>query len=129
MIKKEIDVNIKLLENLLDDNRYIKFMHLLSTVYDKPSKAYTLIYRYYPGVPLKDYIGGLSTDKVIKSAFKLAHTIKYIHSVGYIHRDIKPNNILITPKGPRLFDFGLVKQIVPDGLKTNNFGTKCYKAP
>ena len=127
MIKKEIEVNKRLLEGLPNENRQIKFMHLLGTIYDAPSKAYTLVYRYYPGVPLKDYIGGLSTEKVIKSAFKLAHTINYIHSLGYIHRDIKPNNILITPKGPRLFDFGLVKTIAPDGIKTNNFGTKCYK--
>lgn len=37
----------------------------------------------------------------------------------------------MTPFGPRLFDFGLTKLLGEneEGLKTNNFGTKCYKSP
>ncbi len=41
----------------------------------------------------------------------MAHTLKYIHSMGIVHRDIKPANILVTPNGARLFDFGLAKMI------------------
>lgn len=44
-----------------------------------------------------------------------------------MHRDIKPANVLVTPAGARLFDFGLAKPV--GELKTNNFGTKCYKSP
>ena len=36
----------------------------------------------------------------------------------------------MTPDGARLFDFGLAKFVDDeDGLKTNHFGTKCYKTP
>lgn len=60
----------------------------------------------------------------------MAHTLKYIHSIGLIHRDIKPANVLVTPKGPKLFDFGLAKFVnEEEDIKTNNFGTKCYKTP
>lgn len=58
----------------------------------------------------------------------MAHTLKYIHNIGLVHRDVKPANILMTQTGPRLFDFGLAKT-TEDVLKTNNFGTKAYKTP
>jgi len=41
----------------------------------------------------------------------MAHTLNYIHLLGLVHRDIKPANILITPKGPKIFDFGLAEMI------------------
>jgi serine/threonine protein kinase len=43
--------------------------------------------------------------------FYLLHTVKFVHESGFIHRDMKPANILITKEGPRLFDFGLAKAI------------------
>jgi serine/threonine protein kinase len=41
----------------------------------------------------------------------MAHTLNYIHLLGLVHRDIKPANILMTSKGPKLFDFGLAETI------------------
>lgn len=35
----------------------------------------------------------------------------------------------MTPEGARLFDFGLAKYMDNDQLRTNHFGTKCYKTP
>ncbi len=54
---------------------------------------------------------GLKT--VTYLAMKMLDTIKYIHSCGYIHRDIKPDNFVIGHKDPKeLFciDFGLAKK-------------------
>ena len=46
-----------------------------------------------------------------RSTLILAHTLKYVHSLGIIHRDMKPGNILMTASGPKLFDFGLAKNL------------------
>lgn len=68
--------------------------------------------------------------QTLKIILTIAHTLKYIHSIGLVHRDIKPANILATPKGAKLFDFGLAKIIdLNNPIKTNNFGTKSYKCP
>jgi len=37
--------------------------------------------------------------------------LKILHNTGIIHRDMKPSNILLTTDGPKIFDFGLAKQI------------------
>ena len=64
----------------------------------------------------------------LKMILLIAKTLRAVHRAGFIHRDVKPANILITPEGPRLFDFGLAKE-KEEKMRVNNFGTKCYKTP
>jgi serine/threonine protein kinase len=103
----------------------------LDTLYDPASAAFTLVYQFYPGVPLNELIASITYPQALRTVLAVAHTLAYVHSLGLVHRDIKPANILITPSGARLFDFGLTKALGEneEGLKTNNFGTKCYKSP
>tara|TARA_B110000285_G_scaffold159152_1_gene177578 strand:+ start:552 stop:767 length:216 start_codon:yes stop_codon:yes gene_type:complete len=47
--------------------------------------------------------------------------IKYIHSAGIMHRDVKPDNILISKKGTVMFcDFGLSRGTVTDIEETKS---------
>ena len=64
---------------------------------------------------------------------KLSSAVYYLHSFGIIHRDVKPENILMTDKTEyadiRLLDFGLSK-IVRQGEKcTEPYGTLSYVSP
>jgi serine/threonine protein kinase len=43
----------------------------------------------------------------LKYAKNVLQGLKYCHSKGVVHRDLKKSNILITSKGARIFDFGL----------------------
>jgi serine/threonine protein kinase len=79
-------------------------------------------------VPLNQLIETIALKDAMRHILVLAHTLRYIHAMKVVHRDIKPANVLITPSGPKLFDFGLAKW-KEDDLKANNFGTKCYKSP
>ncbi|PSN65059.1 hypothetical protein BS50DRAFT_575150 [Corynespora cassiicola Philippines] len=78
---------------------------------------------------------------VPRALFQLAQGVNHLHSLRIIHRDIKPQNILIAypqrnqKKGPRLVisDFGLCKTL-PDNVSTligttGNAGTVGWKAP
>ncbi len=82
--------------------------------------------------------GGLTTEHIFKWIEQICDALFYAHSMGVIHRDIKPGNILITEKGDvKIADFGLAK-LTGGGItdehtrltKTNMaMGTPDYVAP
>ena len=58
----------------------------------------------------------LSGKAKLRIAALALHALAWMHSHGVIHRDIKPDNLLLTPEGePVLADFSLAKVILPGG--------------
>jgi len=83
-------------------------------------------------------LGPLETDsesikKLIRAAATVAEALAYVHKLGIVHRDLTPNNILMTKTGqPKVMDFGLVhlaersRELTRTGL---TLGTPQYMAP
>ena len=98
---------------------------------------YYLVMDLIKGQSLGKLIGatGLPEAAVLDYADQLLGVLEYIHGQGVLHRDIKPNNVVIQPDGRAvLVDFGLVKII--DGEKTSatmtflhGMGTPAYAPP
>lgn len=72
-----------------------------------------IVMEYIDGITLKEYIKRrdmLSSEEVVKIAIKIAEALKVAHAGGIIHRDIKPQNIMVTPSGDvKVTDFGIAK--------------------
>jgi serine/threonine protein kinase len=72
---------------------------------------------------------GEAADVVRAVAEALAHA----HAQGVVHRDLKPSNVLLGPTGPRLVDFGLVRDLDPARSRLTRtgvvLGTPGFLAP
>ncbi|MCA2184945.1 serine/threonine-protein kinase [Nonomuraea cavernae] len=93
-----------------------------------------IVTRYVPGRPLDEIIkddGPLDLPALVKIAHGVATALAAVHSVGVIHRDLKPGNVLILDGDPVLIDFGIAQAVDATRLtQTGMFiGTPGYLAP
>src|SRR6266446_10065977 len=57
--------------------------------------------------------GALPLEQVLKYGMQIADALDKAHRNGIVHRDLKPGNIMLTPAGAKLLDFGLAKPSAP----------------
>ncbi|CAD8127636.1 unnamed protein product [Paramecium sonneborni] len=87
------------------------------------------------GITLEEYQRQeLDNERVVCITKQILEALKYLHSKDIIHRDIKPQNIMIDPQSLHvtLIDFGLSAQLAymdGSGVMSDNCGTFLYMAP
>src|SRR5262250_2582184 len=57
--------------------------------------------------------GPLPLEQVLKYGAQIADALDKAHHIGIVHRHLKPGNIMLTPTGAKLLDFGLAKPSAP----------------
>jgi eukaryotic-like serine/threonine-protein kinase len=70
-----------------------------------------LVMEYLEGETLADRLshGALKTEQLLRYAIEIADALDNAHRQGFVHRDLKPGNIMLTRAGVKLLDFGLAK--------------------
>lgn len=99
------------------------------------TKAYFyLAIDFYDGGDLYQYLrthnGRLDELQVRAVAAEVIVALEHLHSLGFVYRDLKPENVLLDCHGHvRLADFGLCKLLVDKPLTDTICGTHTYAAP
>jgi tetratricopeptide (TPR) repeat protein/predicted Ser/Thr protein kinase len=90
---------------------------------------------YVPGEDLKSFIkraGPLSAGKTAFIARQICEGLAEAHGLGVIHRDLKPQNIMIDKEGnSRIMDFGIARSLKAKGITAEGviIGTPEYMSP
>jgi len=87
---------------------------------------------YVAGRDLSEVKGDLTREALLELLVKVARGLHYAHEQGILHRDVKPQNILVDESGePRLADFGLARDLARSTLTEDGdlVGTPLFMAP
>ena len=94
-----------------------------------------IVFEYVAGETLKqciDRLGRLPVDEAAAYAIEIGRGLAAAHVRRLVHRDVKPQNVLIDPEGrAKVTDFGIARSLESDGLtKTGRvLGTTDYVSP
>src|SRR5690348_3032186 len=94
-----------------------------------------IVFEYVQGETLKDRIrrlGRLPVAEAVAYADEIARALGYAHSRNIVHRDVKPQNVLIDAEGSaKVTDFGIARTLDQDGLTADGrvLGTTDYVSP
>ena len=109
LLQQRFQREAAVLETLGEESRYIPKLYANFT----ENGLFYLVQEWIDGLTLAEEIerkGKWNEDAVRKLMTSILHTLIYVHDRGIIHRDIKPDNIILRAGEPVLIDFGAVKE-------------------
>jgi len=101
----------------------------------KEEDTHYITMEYVPGEDLKSFIrktGKLPGEKAISIAKQVSEGLAEAHRLGVVHRDLKPQNIMIDTDGnARIMDFGIARSLEAKGITEAGMiiGTPDYMSP
>ena len=139
LLKPEISMDKKTIERFSNEIRLSRKithknvcrMHDLND--DEGAQYITM--EYVPGEDLKSFIrrvGHLPSGKAISIGKQICEGLAEAHKLGVIHRDLKPQNIMVDKSGnPKIMDFGIARSLRAEGITGEGaiIGTPEYMSP
>ncbi len=145
------DVTFKVLkEEFISDNEFVKRFRAeakaaaklnhqnIVRIYDygNDGDIYYIAMEYVDGCTLKEIIQNkapLSNEQTISVALQIAEGLMHAHNHNVIHRDIKPQNILVTKDGKhgniKVTDFGIARAATSNTINAEAVGSVHYFSP
>lgn len=104
-------------------------------IYDVGSEEHMhfIVMEYVEGITLKTYIekkGQLNYKEAVSIAIQVARGIEAAHNNNIVHRDIKPQNIMISHEGKvKVTDFGIARAATSNTIHSDVMGSVHYTSP
>jgi len=140
MLRDDVADDRESLEIFMNESKVVSMLShpnivSIRAVSFKTEKKY-LVMEYIDGISLRTYMdkrGALDFDEFISFSEQILAALEHAHSRGVVHRDIKPQNILVLKDGfIKVTDFGIAKVPEKNKGKTisdNAIGTVYYISP
>jgi casein kinase II subunit alpha len=126
--KNKIKREIKILQNLSGGPNVVK---LLDVVRDPASKTTSLVFESINNTDYRVLYPELTDFDIRYYIFEVLKALDYAHSMGIMHRDVKPHNIMIDheKKELRLIDWGLAEFYFPERDYNVRVASRYFKGP
>ncbi len=126
--KKKIKREIKILQNLCNGPNIVK---LIDVVRDPSSKTPSLVFEHIDHQDFKVLYPKFTDFDVRYYMYEILKALDYCHSMGIMHRDVKPHNIIIDHKKKelRLIDWGLAEFYFPNNEYNVRVASRYFKGP
>lgn len=104
-------------------------------IYDVGSEnnMYYIVMEYVEGITLKTYVekkGRLNFKEALSIAIQVGRGIEAAHKKNIVHRDIKPQNIIISTEGKvKVTDFGIARAATSNTIHADVMGSVHYSSP
>ena len=112
------------------DHPHIVPVYALDELAD--SAGYLLAMRYVSGGTLRERAQNLSVGACVRVIAEIAEALSYAHANGFLHRDVKPENIVFDGDRAMLTDFGVARATASNTQLTQTgamLGTPAYMSP
>ena len=142
VLRRELMYNEDIKRRFLDEGRKLASLnheHIIR-VFDLISGAdvVAIVMERVDGLTLKELLesyGKMEKKDCLELLGQMTSALGYVHNQGYIHRDVKPSNFMVTNKGKvKLLDFGIAKDTGEEAMirtqtGTGAMGTPMYMSP
>ena len=126
--KKKRKREIKILQNLKNGPNIVK---LLDIVRDPASKSPCIITEWIDNTDFKKLFPTFTDEDIRYYIYQVLIALDYCHSMGIMHRDVKPHNLIINHKKKelRLIDWGLGEFYLPEQEYNVRVASRYFKGP
>ncbi len=89
-----------------------------------------LVMEFLEGETLADRLrkGAMPLGEILKIGIAMSEALAFAHRHGIVHRDLKPGNVMLTPGGAKLMDFGLAKPLSPQAAGMSSTSAPSFTA-
>eukprot|EP01065_Artemidia_motanka_P000682 TRINITY_DN1030_c1_g3_i1.p1 TRINITY_DN1030_c1_g3~~TRINITY_DN1030_c1_g3_i1.p1 ORF type:complete len:682 (+),score=198.98 TRINITY_DN1030_c1_g3_i1:100-2145(+) len=115
--------------------KHVNIVRYIDSFWDQGGQKLCIVTEYCSGGDLRKHQGGRALQPAVghRIWLEVLRGLKYLHDRGILHRDLKPDNILLTESGTaKITDFGLAKQGAVEGksfVAQTYCGTPFYMGP